>query len=69
MSNVDSGINTVITKRRRPNKTAICAKTARVPFRNQPIKDLLRPTLTYLYNMEMNQVNRGDQIRATYLIK
>ena len=69
MSNMDSGIDTVVTKRRRPNETATCAKTARVPFGDQPVKDLPRPTLTYFYNIEMNQVDRGDQMRAPYPIQ
>ena len=34
-----------------------------------PVKDLSRPVLTYLYNMEMNQVNQGDQRRASYQIQ
>ena len=69
MSNMDCGVDTVYTKRRRPNETATCAKTARQPFGDQPEKVLPRPALTYFYNIEMNQVDRGDQIRATYPIQ
>ena len=69
MSNMDSCIETVVTKRRRPNETTTCAKTARIPFGNLPVKDLPHPVLTYLYNMEMNQVDRGDQRRANYQIR
>ena len=57
MSNMESGVDTRITKRRRPNETATCAKTGRVPFGDQHEKFLPRPTLTYHYNMQMNQVN------------
>ena len=71
MSNMDSvdDDNTVITKRRRPNETATCAKTARKPFEDLPEKDLPRPALTYLYNIEMNGVDKGDQKRAAYQIQ
>ena len=57
MSNMDSGVNTIITKRRRPNETATCAKTGRVPFGNQAKKTLPRPALTYHYNIRMNQID------------
>ena len=69
MSNMDPVDGTVTTKRRRPNETATCAKTARKPFGDLPEKDLPRPALTYLYNIEMNAVDRGDQRRAAYQIQ
>ena len=69
MSNMDCGVDTVITGRKRPNETTTCAKTALVPFSNQAKADLPCPTLTYLYNTEMNQVDRGDQRRAAYPIQ
>ena len=66
ISNMDSGVEATTTKRRRPNETATCAKTARVPFGGQAVKELPRPTLTSLYNIKMNQMDRGEQIRAAY---
>ena len=60
MSTVDDGVETVIIRRRRPNETATCAKTACKPFGEQAEKQLPCPTLTWLYNTEMNQVDRGD---------
>ena len=57
------------TMRRRPNKTASCAKTARVAFGELAQKLLPRPTMTYLYNYLMNMVDRGDQRRANYPIQ
>ena len=69
MSNMDCGVDTTMTKRHHPNETATCAKTGRIPFKDQPEKVLPRPTLTYYYNMLMNQVDRGDQMRASYLIQ
>ena len=50
--------NTVITKRRHPNKTIICAKTAYKPFKDLSKKIFSYPALTYLYNIEINVVNK-----------
>ena len=69
MSNMDSGVDTTVTKRRHPNKTSTCTKTGRVPFGNQPKKSLPQPTLTYHYNMDINQINQGDQKQASYPIQ
>ena len=54
MSNMDCGVNTVVTKRRYPNKIATCAKTAHQPFKEKTEKNLPYPALTYLYNTEIN---------------
>ena len=54
MSNMDCGVDTVVTKKRRPNKTAICAKTARQLFKKKAKKNLSYSALTYLYNIEIN---------------
>ena len=66
---MDSCIETVITKRRRPNKIAIYAKITQIPFGNLPIKDLPYPVLTYLYNIKINRVNKDNQRRANYQIQ
>ena len=54
MLTMDCGVDTIITKRRRPNKTTTCAKIARRAFRDLPVNDLPRPALTYYYNMDIN---------------
>ena len=54
MSNMDCGVDTVVTKKRSPNKTAICAKTARQLFKKKAKKNLSYSALTYLYNIEIN---------------
>ena len=54
MSNMDCGVDTVVTKRKYLNEIATCAKTARQPFREEAEKDLPHPAFTYLYNTEMN---------------
>ena len=68
MSNIDYGINTIITKRRHPNKIIICAKITYKVFGDLPIKELPRPAFIYYYNININRVNKEDQIRAFYLI-
>ena len=52
--------NTVITKRRRPNKITICAKIARKLFEDLLKKDFPCLALTYLYNIKINVVNKKD---------
>ena len=60
MSTMDCGINTIITKRRYPNKITICAKIAYRAFNYLPIKELPRPALIYHYNMDISAVNREN---------
>ena len=66
---MDYGVDTIITKRRRPNKTAIYANIACRAFDDLSIKELPRPALTFHYNIDINGVDRGDQRRASYLIQ
>ena len=40
MSNIDCGVDTIITKRRQPNKITICAITAHRAFGDLLIKNL-----------------------------
>ena len=60
MSIMDCGVDTIITKRRYLNKITIYIKTARRAFSNLFIKELPRPTLTYYYNIDINEVNKED---------
>ena len=69
MSNMDCGVDTIITKRRRPNKTATYAKIARRAFDDLSVKELPRPALTFHYNIDINRVDKGDQRRASYPIQ
>ena len=66
---MDSGIDITITKRRCLNETSTCAKINRIPFRDQSKKSLPWSTLTYHYNMDMNQIDQGDQKRVFYLVQ
>jgi len=54
----------VIRTRHQPSKTSTYAKTTRVPFAGQAVKDLEIPIFIDAYNNNMNGVNVGDQIRA-----
>ena len=65
---MDYGVNTVITKRRRPNKIIICTKIVCKTFNNLLIKEILRPALTYYYNININRIKKENQIRASYPI-
>ena len=60
MLNIDPVDDTVTTKRRRLNKIIICAKTAYKPFKDLLKKDLPYLAFTYLYNIEMNVVDKED---------
>ena len=50
--------------RHQPSKTSSCAKTARVPFAGQAVKELEIPFFIDAYNNNMNGVDIGDQLRA-----
>ena len=54
MSNMDCGVDTVVTKRRHLNEIIICAKTACQLFKEKVKKDLSYLAFTYLYNIEIN---------------
>ena len=68
MLNINPVDNTVITKRRRPNETTIYAKIAYKLFEDLLEKDLPYLALTYLYNIEINAVNKKDQRQVAYQI-
>ena len=57
---MDYDVNTVITKRRYSNKTTTYIKIACKAFSNLLIKKLLRPALTYHYNININRVNKEN---------
>jgi hypothetical protein len=56
----------VITNGRRPKETSSKAKTSRVPFGSEALKDLPIPVLFDQYNHQMGAVDRGDQLFTTH---
>jgi hypothetical protein len=54
----------VTTVQRRPKKTLTNAKTARVPFGDQPTKELKIPKVYHKYNHKMLEVNIADQLAS-----
>lgn len=52
----------VLRNRKRPKKSSSRAKTSRVPFGDEPTKDLLIPALYDEYNHKMGFVDQQDQL-------
>jgi hypothetical protein len=65
MSTVYDGTARVTTVRKRPKETSTSAKTARVPFGDQPTKALEIPEVYNFYNHKMGAVDIADQLAAT----
>ena len=65
-STVDIATETVLRNRKRPSRTSTSARTARVPFGDQPRKVLPIPGFIDRYNHNMNDVDQGDQLQASY---
>jgi hypothetical protein len=63
-STVHDGKQTVDRNRRRPKETSSSAKTARIPFGDQPCKVLAIPIVVDDYNYHMGYVDQGDQLSA-----
>jgi hypothetical protein len=60
MLTVYNGKSKVTKVRKRPKKTLSKAKTARVPFGDQPTKELEIPELYNCYNYNMLAINVAD---------
>ena len=65
-STVDIATETVLRNRKRPSKTSTSARTARVPFGDEPRKVLPIPGFIDRSNHNMNDVDQGDQLQASY---
>jgi hypothetical protein len=65
MSTVNDGKSKVTRVRKRPKKTSSKAKTARVPFGDQPTKELEIPELYDCYNHNMLAVDVADQLASS----
>jgi hypothetical protein len=64
MSTVYNRTGHVTTVQRRPKKTSTNAKTARVPFGDQPTKELEIPKVYHEYNHKMLEVDMADQLAS-----
>jgi hypothetical protein len=65
MSTVYDRTSRVTTVRRQPKKTSTNAKTTRVPFGDQPTKELEIPKVYHEYNHKMLEVNMADQLASS----
>jgi hypothetical protein len=64
MSSVLSIDEKVIRLRKRLKETSFKAKTSRVPFREDPVKELSIPVITDAYNYHMGTVDEFDHLIA-----
>lgn len=64
MSSFMSGDQQVIRKRKRPKETSSKAKTSRIPFDNEPTKELSIPAIADGYNYNMGAVDEFDHLTA-----
>ncbi|KAL5331195.1 hypothetical protein ACEPPN_000724 [Leptodophora sp. 'Broadleaf-Isolate-01'] len=64
MSTYWDGKTKVLRVRKRPKKTAGNAKVSRVPFGDEPTKELWIPELYDAYNNTMGAVDIGDQLQG-----
>ena len=64
MLTVNDRKSKVTRVRKRPKKTLSKAKTTRVPFRDQPTKELEIPKVYDYYNHNMLAVNMTDQLAS-----
>jgi Transposase IS4 len=62
MSSVLSGDEKVVRLRKRPKETSSKAKTSRVPFGREPVKELSIPAIADEYNYHMGAVDAFDQL-------
>jgi len=64
ISSILSGDERVVRLRRRPKETSSKAKTSRVPFWEDPVKELSIPVIADTYNYYMGAVNEFDHLTA-----
>jgi hypothetical protein len=64
ISSILSGDERVVRLRRRPEETSSKAKTSRVPFGEDPVKELSILAITDAYNYHMGAVDEFDHLTA-----
>jgi hypothetical protein len=66
MSTIKGGLDIMESLRKRPSETSISAKTARVPFGDQPTVVLEIPAFDDKYNYNISAVDKGNKLKAIY---
>ena len=69
MTTVEGELDLVQKERKRPSETSTSAKTARVPFGNNPTALLGIPVLDNKYNHHVGAVDQGNQLKAGYIFQ
>ncbi len=64
MSSILLGNEWIAQLRRRPKETSSKAKTLRVPFGKEPIKELSIPTIIDKYNYYIGTINAFNHLTA-----
>lgn len=64
LSTVYAGDETVLRLRKRPTTDQIRARPIQRFFGDEPVKEIIIPSVAAFYNDEMNGVDRGDQLRS-----
>jgi hypothetical protein len=64
ISSVLSGDERVVRLRKRPKETSSKAKTSRIPFGKEAVKELSIPAIADEYNQHMGAVNKFDHLTA-----
>ena len=59
-----SGDERVLRLRKRPKESSSKAKTARVPFGKEPVKELLIPAVADGYNYNMGAVDKFNHLTS-----
>ena len=64
ISSILSSDERVVRLRKRPKETSSKAKTSRVPFGREPIKELNIPAIANEYNYHMRAIDEFDHLTA-----
>jgi hypothetical protein len=66
MTTVEGGLDIIESLRKRPSETLTLAKTARVPFGDQPTAVLEIPVFDDKYNHNISAVDKGNKLKVVY---
>jgi hypothetical protein len=66
ITTIKGGLDMIESLRKRPSETLTSAKTARVPFRDQPTAILEIPAFDDKYNHNMGAVDKRNKLKVVY---